>query len=137
LTASEATLDATITRSRALHLSMMKETVRITRPGTGAGTWNDTTGDHEPAAPTNVYEGVGQIRAAGWIGQDQDTGEREVRLIRSQFRVPHTVDLHENDLLEVLTSENDPLLPGRKYRITDVIRDGWTVIRRGYLEELT
>lgn len=133
---SKATLDATIARSRALHESMMKETVRLTRPVAGAGTFNESTGDYDFPAPTIEYEGIGQVRAAGWIGQDQETGEAEVRLIRAQFRLPHAVEVHENDELEVLTSENDPQLPGMRYRVSDVILDGWTVVRRGYLEEL-
>jgi hypothetical protein len=136
MTASKETLERTIARSRALHLSMMKETVQLRRPSTSAGTRNETTGDYTLAAPTTIYTGVGQIRAAGWIGQDQDVGDRELRLIRAQFRLPHTVDVRENDELEVLTSENDPLLVGQEYRITDVILDGWTVVRRGYIEEL-
>lgn len=130
-------VDTAIKRFRRMREAEFNSTVRITRAGTGEAVFDPATGNDTLPGPTEVYEGASQIREATWSGVDLETGETEVRKRGGAMWLPHDTAVLEDDRVEVLTSTYDAQLPGRVFRITDVLLDDWQVARKVLIEKVT
>lgn len=110
-------------------------TATVTRPGEG-GTLNPTTGVWTPATTTVIYSGPCLLRAFTWEGTDVQHGDMEVRLrrVRAKFPVDTPVDM--DDIIVPTASTYDSSMVGLSFRVTDVARDGWQIVRWTIAEEI-
>jgi hypothetical protein len=129
-------VDAAIARFRRRQEGLFTEEVEVRRPA-GEGAFDPDTGLHEGAVPGAVYEGPALVRSFSWEGTDVQTGEREVRLRGARAKFPHDTAVRKDDVVVVTSSRHDGGLAGRRYRITDVLHDGWQIVRVAVLEEAT
>jgi hypothetical protein len=120
---------------RRLRLQQFRSKCRIERRA--EGDFNDATGKVERPAPAIIYQGRCNVREMQWEGTDAVTGEREVRMQRSELFLPPNVSIREGDVLVVTASKHDADLVGQEYRITDIFLDAWQVSRRAIGEKLT
>lgn len=116
--------------------SMMRDTCRITRPG--PNTWNEDTMTYTPSK-TTVYEGkcrlLNPYRApttATTPGQAQT-----VQLARLSLPVETSAGIKEGDVVEYLTSESDPDLPGTEFKVIGGAHQSDATARRVPVEEVS
>lgn len=130
-------IDGHLEMWRRMERANWRDTVRINRPGAGAGSFDPNTGAITPPAGSVVYFGPGSIRAHRWEGADTQSGEMEVRFRGVKVKVPHDADVEKDDVVTVTASQHDSGLVGRVFRVTDVLRDGWQINRVMIAEEAT
>lgn len=90
-----------------------------------------------PGTTTTVYSGDCLIRGTSWQGFDVSVGETEIRSRVVRGWLPKDTAVEVNDVVTVTASTHDAAMVGRVMRITDVPKDGWQIVRRVFLEELT
>jgi hypothetical protein len=114
---------------------LFRSTCTITRAT--AGTFDEGTGAITPGTPTSVYSGACLIRPFSWEGSDTQVGQQEVRYRGARLKLPPDTDIEKDDIVTVTGSDHDADLVGRTFRITDVLRDDWQIVRVAILEEAT
>jgi hypothetical protein len=72
-----------------------------------------------------------------WQGTDTGVGETEVRLRSMRVKFPKDAELEKDDVITPTASTFDESLIGRNFRVTDVFRDGWQIVRTVIAEEVT
>ena len=76
---------------RAEAESLMVDACTITRPGTGTGTVNETTGEVTPPAPTTVYAGKCRVQRPGAsTSQNSTAGDYEIGVNTLLVQLPVT-----------------------------------------------
>ena len=105
----------------------MRDTCRVTRAGAGGPVLDHATGQEIAPAPIEVYgPGIGDLE-----GRCQFTKDRRQPVVvvqgaqprsESAFRwsAPWHVDVEPGDVIECLSSEWDPTLPGSRFVVRDV-----------------
>lgn len=95
--------------------SEMRETCRITRPGTGQGPWNDEL--HDYGAPPDVvaYEGKCKLRFTGARARRRDAADQLFVEQGPTLSLPvlASVGLKKDDRVEITAAPDDPALVGR------------------------
>ena len=116
--------------------SLQRDTCRITRPGPNV--WDEATLTYTPST-TPVYEGkcrlLNPYRApttASSPGQAQT-----VQLARLSLPVLTSLGIKEGDIVEYLTSESDPDLPGTKFKVIGGAHQSDATARRVPIEEVS
>lgn len=117
--------------------SLMRDTCRITRAGEKA--WDEDSMTYTAGAPVLVYEGpcrlLNPYRApmtASTPGQAQT-----VQLARLSLPVEDSPGVKEGDVVEYLTSESDPDLPGTEFKVIGGAHQSDATARRVPVEEVS
>lgn len=115
--------------------AQMGDSVTITRQS-AQRTYD--AGSSTYAVPTvAVYSGRAKFRPPGFnVGYDVKLGEGDVRLNRYTLTLPRDTAVEVNDFV-VVTAAIDPGFVGRRFRVTDVLRDRLQVSRKCFAEEVT
>lgn len=129
-------LAETIAYFRRAEEELFTEAVLVERR-TASGAFNPGTGTIGAPTVQTVYVGPGNLRSHKWEGTDVTTGEREVRLRGTRVKLPADTGLQKDDDVFVTSSIHDADLVGRVYRVTDVLHDGWQIVRVAIVEEVT
>jgi hypothetical protein len=114
---------------------LFRSTCTITR--STPGTFDENTGEIASGTPATIYSGPCLVRSQMWQGSDTQTGQEEVRYRSARLKLPPDTAIEKDDVVTVTTAQNDPDLVGRVFRITDVLRDDWQIVRVAILEETT
>jgi hypothetical protein len=119
------TLRELTSRAEAFTHRLMTTRVSIARPSTDRPTLDTDTGDVTVAAATQLADQVpARIRAQAASDLVSESGAQQVTTRGYTVSLPKDVaDVAVGDLITVLTA-NDPHLPGRVLRITDVVYAG-------------
>lgn len=128
------TIDSAIAYFRQRQIDLFRGTCTITRAT--PGTFSSSTGEITPGTPTAVYSGDCLARPLDWQGSDTQAGEREVRLRGLRLKLPPDTAVEKDDNVTI-TGSPDADLIGRTFRITDVPRDEWQIVRVALCEEVT
>jgi hypothetical protein len=114
----------------------MRDTCRISRPGTKV--WDETTLTYTDSK-TSVYEGkcglLNPYRApttATTPGQAQ-----AVQMARLSLPVATSTGVREGDIVEYLTSESDPDLPGTNFTVIGGAHQSEATARRVPIREVS
>lgn len=121
---------------RRMAEAKMRDTCRITRPGTKV--WDEATLTYTDSN-TAVYEGkcglLNPYRApttATTPGQAQT-----VQMARLSLPVATSTGIKEGDVVEYLTSASDPDLPGRHFKVIGGAHQSDATARRVPIEEVS
>lgn len=128
-------LDSAIARFRRRQAAVFRDTATVTRPVAG-GTLDPATGVWTPAADVDVYDGPCLLRALAWEGTDAIIGDDLARKRRVRAKFPVDTDMQVDDVVVPTASTYDPSLIGVSFRVSDVFRDGWQIVRTAILEEV-
>lgn len=129
-------LDAARAFFERQQMLLFRDEATVTR-GSGTPTFNPATGVTTTVPGATVYTGECLIRGTSWQGFDVGVGETEVRSRTVRGWLPKDTAVEVNDVLTVTASTHDAGMVGRVMRITDVPKDGWQVVRKVLLEEIT
>lgn len=115
-------------------------TCTITRPADPGGFDPETGGYDEDALTgpnvTDLYDGPCMIHLPGTQATETLAAGQEVIETRPVVKVPDLdTGFAKGDLITIVTSALDPLLPGVTLTVRDVETDDWTVWRRLVCEE--
>lgn len=113
-----------LTSARTAAEAILTDRCRITRDaeGTSDDVLDRTTNKLAPPSPdtTTVYEGPCLISSAILRETESVEGGRPVYRRRRRARVPMSAPLaRAEDRLEVLSSESDPAMVGKRYKVID------------------
>lgn len=100
--------------------STMTATCDITRPATGRGTLNPTTGTVTNASTSIGVDVPCRVQAAASTDRSTQTGEQEVTFRKYMVAVPADLDPHVDDIVTI-TAAVDTDLIGRALRVLDVL----------------
>lgn len=124
-----------LAEGRAAALEIMTDTVVVSRRSDRPVTDPETGQVGYPT--TEVYEGPGRLQSRDIEGQDYTDAGAPVMVMAFQAQVPVNVQLQTNDLIEVVASESDPLMVGRKFRVDSVPRKTHATKTEANVEEAT
>lgn len=115
-------LDAALAAGRAAALELMRDEVRLYRPGEGGFDWS--TGTDGPADALVLYEGAARVKpAARSRGEEVDAGEQNVTLREFIVSVPWSTEVSERpavgDLMDV-TASPDARMVGLRLWVSGV-----------------
>lgn len=116
-------LTALIAAGRAAHEELMRDTVRLVRPGTDV--YNPATGATTQPDARTLYAGPARIKPAIAVSEDVQAGQRAVVLRRYMAALPFSAmplaadRVLPGDRIEVDASA-DPRLVGRTLWVTSV-----------------
>ncbi|MEU8682983.1 DUF6093 family protein [Streptomyces sp. NPDC048611] len=132
-------LDAALASvSKWIGVNLLVDTVRITRPATGAPVYNPDTGQNEYPAGDVLYEGPGSVQggtAQSEMSAAPDAGQMWVQETKSRYRLmtPLTAPLAPKDaivtVVGVHNTANTALL-GRSWITQDPARAATTEVVR-------
>lgn len=124
-----------LAEGRAAAESIMTDTVVVSRRSSTPVTDPET---HQVTYPTEIiYEGRGRVQSRDIEGQDYTDAGAPVMVMAFKAQVPVRVPLQTNDLIEVVASESDPLMVGRKFRVDSVPRKTHATKTEANVEEAT
>lgn len=124
-----------LAEGRAAALEIMTDTVVVSRRSSTPVTDPET---HQVTYPTeSFYEGPGRVQSRDIEGQDFTDAGAPVMVMAFQAQVPVSVPLQKDDLIEVVASESDPLMVGRKFRVDSVPRKTHATKTEANVEEAT
>lgn len=128
-------MDRTIRIGQRMAESLMTDTVRVTRPGTGEATHDEWGNIVEPEAVA-VYEGRGKFQHSDPYPSGPDAGESRWVVGVRQLHLPvGTASVQSGDVAECLSSQN-PRLVGLKVRLRIDGDKTWTTAVRFNAEEV-
>lgn len=116
-------------------VALFRDEATVTRGG--APTFDTDTGVLTPGSGSTVYSGSCLLRQMAWQGTDVGVGETEARLRSMRVKFPKDTALEKDDIITPTASAHDESLIGRTFRITDVFRDGFQIVRTVIAEEVT
>lgn len=137
-----------LARGQATWLATATDTCRITKPGVGAKTFNETTLQNTYPARVVVYEGPCRVQVKVDINSnvvETTAGDREWTYLVAQLQLPvstpagatgDVADVDVDHICEVLTSPNDPTLVGVVYNLQGIYHKSQGVYRRFRAREL-
>ena len=104
-------MQGALSELRDLAESLMLDTCRITRAGSGRGEWNGT--GYDEVTPTTVYEGRCKVQSFAPYEQTPESAEQRLTVQRYFLHVPvDGTQYQSGDRAEMLTSAHNPALPG-------------------------
>jgi hypothetical protein len=117
-----------LARGRLAAEAGMVDACTITR--VGERTTDTTTG--EVTEPTStLYTGACRVQQKQAQATEETVGEDHLLLLRIEVQLPMSVtDLEVGDLITVTSSEHDPDLPGRVFRVHDLAHKTHATSRR-------
>lgn len=130
------TVDTARAYFESRQVALFRDEATVTR-GTGAQTFDPNTGLTTTTVGTTVYSGPCLLRQMAWQGSDVSVGETESRLRPMRVKFPKGTDIDKDDTIVPTASAHDESLIGRSFRVTDVFRDGWQIVRTVICEEVT
>jgi hypothetical protein len=122
-------ISGVIADGRAAFNSLLTDTVKVTKPGTGKGAFNNTTGQYATPARTTVYEGPGRIQVKADINSnvvETTAGEREWTYLTATLQLPvetpegaigSVAAIDVDHVCEILTSPMDPSMVGSEFNV--------------------
>lgn len=126
---------------RAEAESLMVDTCRITRAGSGDPVFDPETGQYTPPARVTVYEGKCRLQVQSVIAGSSKTGAGEratvVQDAELQLPVEATVSVVVNDVAEMLTAALDPAHVGRMLTVKALHSKTHATSRRLRVMEVT
>jgi hypothetical protein len=137
-----------LARGQRAWLATATDTCRITKPGVGATTFNESTGQNTHPARVVVYEGPCRVQVKVDINSnvvETTAGDREATYLVSQLQLGVTTpegatgdvaDVDVDHVCEVLTSPSDPTLVGVLYNIQGIYHKSHAVYRRFRVREV-
>lgn len=127
-----------LARGRAAAAAIMVDTCLVRRK-TGDIT-DDLTGQTSPTYAT-IYFGPCRVQTAGGgaMGVRADAGEISLIVLRMELQLPvaTSTNVRRGDEASITVSTNDADLPGRTFRIRDLMHKTHATARRLQLEEVT
>jgi hypothetical protein len=129
------TLEAARAFFEQRQVALFRDEATVTRGG--VPTFDPNTGILTAGSGTEVYSGSCLLRQMAWQGTDTGVGETEVRLRSMRVKFPKDTELEKDDVITPTASTFDESLIGRNFRVTDVFRDGWQIVRTVIAEEVT
>jgi hypothetical protein len=128
----------------------MSDRCRITKPGTGKGTWNPATGKYDnPPARVVVYEGRCRLQVKADINSnvvETTAGEREWTYLTGTLQVPiYQVDadgvgttgaVRPDHVAEVLAAPSDSTMVGRLFNVQGIHHKSQATHRRFRIKEV-
>lgn len=130
-------VDTAIAYFRSRQAALFRDEAKIERAGSGQPTLNPSNGTLTPPSPTEMYSGPCLIRGVTWEGTTVEAGEANVRVRMFQAKFPVDVEVDVYDFVTPLASTYDASLVGRRFWVTDVLRDGWQISRAVICKEVT
>lgn len=136
---------AALPELRAQAESLMTDTCQITKPGTGQGPWNPSTGTYDPPPPVEVYGpataphfGKCRLKTPSVVNPFQaDSAGTSWRVEQSVLSLPVDADLpSEAKTVNYLTAPYNPSLEGRVFGITGPARGSQTTAQRVLVQEV-
>lgn len=119
----------------------MVDSCVITRPGVGAKTFNDTTGQYTGPADVTVYTGKCRTQVTGIIANSSSpqAGERELFIQGSEFQLPieGTDGVSVRDIIIITDCLYDDSLTGRAFTVIARHEKTHATARRIRVEEVT
>lgn len=104
-----------------------KSDVPVTDPNTGKVTYPSV----------GIYEGRGRIQSTALQGRNVVVGGADFDISSFTVQLPYNADVRGNDEAVVLTSETDPHMVGRAFRIDMIPRKTHATMLRCGAEEVT
>lgn len=128
---------STLVELREVAEDNMRDSCTITRPGTGKGPWNDTTGEYDPPPRATIYTGKCRVQIQSDNATDNEAGEREgsTQTYVLQLPVLTSGDVAVNDVAELTECVNDPSLIGRMFTVKGRHGKSQATARRLRVEE--
>jgi len=114
---------------------IMTDTVVVTRRSDVPVTDPETSQVTYPTV--TIHDGPGRVQSRDIEGQDFTDAGAPVMVMAFQAQVPVRVPLQKDDLIEVVASESDPLMVGRKFRVDSVPRKTHATKTVANVEEAT
>jgi hypothetical protein len=128
----------------------MSDRCRITKSGTGKGTWNPATGKYDnPPARVVVYEGRCRLQVKADINSnvvETTAGDHEWTYLTATLQVPidqvdddgvgHPGDVRPDHVSEMLASPNDPTMIGRLFNVQGIHHKSQASHRRFRIREV-
>lgn len=117
--------------------AMMLDTCRITRAGEKV--WNEDTMTYTTGDPVPVYEGCCRLLNPYRAPTEASTpGQAQaVQLARLSLPVEDSPGIREGDVVEYLTSESDPDLPGTHFTVAGGAHQSDATARRIPVREVS
>lgn len=108
----------------------MVDTFRVTR-ASGPPVLDEETGQNVPSLVT-IFEGVGRLRLPRAFGNRVDEQGAAVTVQDATLSLPiaDSAGVAVDDVVELLTSENDPGMVGLRLRVTEVHWQSYSTARR-------
>ena len=123
-----------IARFRASERALMDTQVTVVRDS-GEPAYDPDTGTLTQPTVT-IYTGPCLLRAAQWEGAPTEAGETQIVRRSTRIKFPADTQVLRDDRVTVTSSPGDARMPGRTFRITDVVVDEWQVSGLTYAEEI-
>jgi hypothetical protein len=130
------TVDTARAYFESRQVALFRDEATVTR-GTGTQVYDPGTGLVVTTPGAEVYSGPCLLRQMAWQGSDVSVGETESRLRPMRVKFPKDTDIDKDDTIVPSASTYDESLIGRSFRVTDVFRDGWQIVRTVICEEVT
>jgi hypothetical protein len=128
--------------------SLLTDTCKITAPGTGARTFNETTGQYTDPARVTVYEGPCRIQVKADINSnvvETTAGEREWTYLTAQLQLPvntpagatgDVTAIKVDHVAEILTAPYSAAMVGRVFNIQGPYHKSHAVYLRFRVKEI-
>jgi hypothetical protein len=127
-------LDALLAAGRGAAAELMRETVRLFRPGEAV--FDRNTGQTLEGPPEVVfYEGPARVRAPQTAEEQVQAGEQELALVQHRISLPFDAVLPDGerpqpgDVVEVLASP-DPRMAGLRLWVTSIVYSSTATVWR-------
>lgn len=131
MSASEAVL-----AGREAAEELMVDTAELRGPDV-KGPLNTTTRKYPITPGTLKYSGMAKVQTTDTIGNANDAAERIVMRTRFELHLPMSAAAAEvDDVITVTTSELDPQLVGRRFRVVSLVHKSFLTARRLAVEEV-
>ncbi len=139
---------STLAAGQAAWLAIASDTCRITKPGVGARTFNESNGQYTDPARVTVYQGPCRIQVKVDINSnvvETTAGDREWTYLVAQLQLPidtppgstgSVAAVDVDHICEVLTSPSDSTLVGAKYNVQGIYHKSQAVYRRFRVREV-
>lgn len=138
--------EAFLARGRAFLEGRMRDTCRITKPGTGARVKNEETGTYTDPDPVTVYEGKcriprrsGATTSTSSAGSTSNTGtawQVGEYPLAIPIDAPGSADVRPGHTVTYLTAADDPALVGQVFGITEPSRQSAATERRFKMKQV-
>lgn len=131
-------VEAALTAGRDAAESLMTDTCQITKPGTGQGPWNPSTGTYDPPPPVEVYNGKCRLKTPSVVNPFQADGAGTAwQVEQSVLSLPvDATGIESGMTVNYLTAPYNPSLEGRVFGITGPARGSQTTAQRVLVQEV-
>lgn len=118
--------------------SLQTDACTITHAGAGDGTFDETTGQTTPPAPTTVYAGACRLRVPMLADREQLSGEHQFTTQDAVLSLPMSAtDVSVDDLVSITASTLDEDLVGCQFVVMAILHASQVTARRLVVREVT